>query len=345
LPTLKQALALYDYVLPKERIALTPASPRDSARLVTYDRKTGEKTWTTFRTLPKFLPENAVLVLNETKVIPAQLCLKRSSGGMVEILSIGTKEGNIIAFANRKLWEAEFLTLKGKLGFTVSGTSGKYWLLTPSFPLTTLQKIFERFGNAPLPPYLRHSPLSRALRKRAYQTIIAKNPGSIAAPTASLHFTERLLKSLQREGITIARVTLHVHLGTFSPLTEDQWKNGLLHKEHYEIDARNKRLLENAKKAGRPIIAVGTTVARTLESAANGRGKLHPVKGSTRLFIREGYRFCFVDGLITNFHVPRSSLLMLVGAFMGREELLKLYAESIEKKLRFFSFGDAMLIL
>lgn len=341
----EKTLLLYDYALPKERIALTPTSPRDSAKLVMIDRNTGKKTWTVFRSLPELLPKNAVLVLNETKVIPAQMVVRKSTGGSVEILALRRSGSAIAVLANRKLRTGEFLTIRGKTGFTVRKSFGKEWLLQPSFPMAHLSKIFERYGNAPLPPYLRHSPLSRNLRKRSYQTVIAKHPGSIAAPTASLHFTKRLMKALERKGIRIARVTLHVHLGTFSPLTEEQWKMGKLHEESYAITPKDRRTLERAKREGCPIVAVGTTVARTLESAANSTGQLKKPKGRTRLFIREDYRFRFVDALITNFHVPRSSLLMLVGAFMGREKLMAVYAEAIRRKLRFFSFGDAMLIV
>jgi S-adenosylmethionine:tRNA ribosyltransferase-isomerase len=205
--------------------------------------------------------------------------------------------------------------------------------------------VFAQQGTAPLPPYIKHTPLTREQLLTEYQSVFAKDPGSIAAPTASLHFTPELLASLQDRGIALAYTTLHVHLGTFAPLTEEQWQTGRLHQEEYHIDPQTIAVLEQAKRDGRPIIAVGTTVVRTLESATDDAGVITRSEADTSLFIREGYTFRMVSGLITNFHVPRSSLLMLVAALTGRETLLSLYKEAIEKRFRLFSFGDAMLIL
>lgn len=340
----RDILRLYDYVLPPSRIAQAPVSPRDSAKLLVYHRTTAKVHWSTVRHLPEFLPRGSILVLNETKVIPARLHLRRSTGGRVAILILGIGKGRVRVLANKKLRPGEVLTLTKEITFTVTeGT--KSWLLEPSFPLRRLDSILQRAGSMPLPPYIKHTPLSeRELRSR-YQTVFARTAGSIAAPTASLHFTRSLLKKLERSGITIARITLHVHLGTFASLTEEQWKTGKLHPEFYSIDAKTARLLTRAKKSGVPIIAAGTTVARTLESASSTQGKITRPRGVTRLFIRGDYRFTFIDGLFTNFHVPRSSLLMLVGAFIGRERLLELYTKAIHKRFRFFSFGDAMLIV
>ncbi len=343
--TFENLLQRYDYAFPPGLIAQAPASPRDSARLLVHRRKTGETEEAVFRDIGRFLPPRSVLVLNETKVIPARLQLTRSTGGRIAALWLGTANGRIQVLANRRLRPGEFLRLQGDTGFTVDGPDGRGWLLTPSFPIARLHRLLDRHGDMPLPPYIKQSPLTRAELRREYQTVFAKEAGSVAAPTASLHFTRGLLAKLQKSGIRIVRVTLHVHLGTFAPLTEEQWKTGVLHSEEYRIPPVSARVLAAARAAGDPIIAVGTTVVRTLESASDEQGRIVRPSGNTNLFIQEGYRFRLVNGLITNFHVPKSSLLMLVSAFAGRDTVLELYQRAIAAKFRFFSFGDAMLIL
>lgn len=351
MPSFSDVLRLYDYAFPPQCIAQSPATPRDSAKLLAYERASGTVHWKHVRDLPALLPHNAILVLNETKVIPARLHLTRVTSGRVDVLFLRRERNVMHVLANRKLRQGEILTLDARHAFTVLPSKGKEWRLRPNFPIRSLPKIFLKHGSMPLPPYIKHSPLTEKELRKRYQTIFAKKEGSIAAPTASLHFTTALLKALERKGITIARVTLHVHLGTFSPLTEEQWKTGKLHPEAYSIDSRTVRLLMRAKRLCRPIVAAGTTVARTLESAADSRGNLVHPSGVTRLFIRPstplraGYRFRFIDGLLTNFHVPKSSLLMLVSALVGREKLLDLYQQAIDRKFRLFSFGDAMLIV
>jgi S-adenosylmethionine:tRNA ribosyltransferase-isomerase len=358
-----KAIARYDYTFPPELIATAPAHPRDNARLAVFDRASGDITFSTFHKIGKFLPEKSVLVLNETKVIPARLHLTRTTGGKVAVLSLGvTSHGLLRVLSPKKLREGEYLQLHGKEGFTVKKSRArggaaargpepsskgdqKEWLLEANFPLSKLQKEMEKFGTMPLPPYIKHTPLTEKEIKREYQSVFAKDPGSIAAPTASLHFTKKLLSDLQKHGHRIIRVTLHVHLGTFSPLTEEQWKSGKLHTEEYHIAASAAHALEKAKSEKRKIIAVGTTVARTLESASDQHGRISKPSGTTNLFIREGYQWKMVNGLITNFHVPKSSLLMLVSAYAGREQVMELYKKSIEQRMRLFSFGDGMLIL
>lgn len=341
----EQTLEQYDYELPEKLIAQDPAKPRDSARLLVYNRKSGRVSYSRFRDIIKFLPKNAVLVFNETKVLPARLAVKKESGGMVKILYLATVGKYIRVFSNRPLNTGTKLALTGQLGFMVAGKEDKYYLLRPTFPLAKLYDVLERYGTAPIPPYIKHSTLqSKALREQ-YETVFAKHRGSVAAPTASLHFTKQLLQKIRRAGIAVKFITLHVNLGTFAPLTETQWKEGKLHEETYAIDAKTADFLNDAKRAKRPIVAVGTTVTRALESAADARGVLRKRAGATRLFVREGDKLKFVDGIITNFHVPRSSLLMLVAAFIGRKKLLELYRAAISKRLRFFSFGDGMLIL
>lgn len=337
-------LAAYDFPFPPESIAAAPADPRDSARLAVLDRATGEKEWATFRDIGSFLPENALLVLNETKVIPARLPVRRATGGRVDLLVLGVADGCIRALANRRLRPGEELDAGEGDSLRVEGSAGKEWLLRSSFPPERLSAVLNRAGVMPLPPYIKATPLTPEQIKERYQSVFAREEGSIAAPTASLHFTPRLLAALEEQGIGFARVTLHVHLGTFAPLTEEQWNAGSLHSEHYRIAAQEAEKITRAKAEGRPVIAVGTTAVRTLESAADEEGRLTRLEGDTTLFIREDYRFRVIDGMITNFHVPRSSLLMLVCAFAGRERVLELYREAIGKGFRLFSFGDAMLV-
>lgn len=348
--SLEAILSAYDYAFPKARIAQQPASPRDSSKLMILDRATGKASEDIFRNIGKHLPEDAVLVLNETKVVPAKLMLRRvprqssgQAGGKVEALILRREHGSLVVWANRRLDVGETISLTPKTSFMVEA-SGREMRLKPLFPMRELDALLDRHGNAPLPPYIKHCPLTpKELRKR-YQTVFAKTPGSIAAPTASLHFTPALLKKLQKQGIAVERITLHVHLGTFAPLTQEHLDAGRLHREEYRIDAATAKRLERYKKEGRMIVAVGTTVVRTLESASDTSGHLEKVSGETDLFIREGYRFRFVDAMITNFHVPKSSLLMLVATFAGRESILRCYRRAIRNGFRLFSFGDAMLL-
>ena len=340
----EKLLNRYDYQIPTALIAQKPASPRDSARLLVYNRKSGSARFSSFANIADYLPKNSVLVLNETKVIPARLAIKKETGGKAEILYIRTVGATIEVMADRRLSVGSKLTLAPKIYLTVVGQKGKYYYLKPSFPLSRLMSVLDQYGQMPLPPYIKRPPLSRSDLKEKYQSVFARKAGSIAAPTASLHFTKRLLKKIEKSGVKIRFVTLHVNLGTFAPLTEENVKTGRLHKEYYEIDKKTADFLNRQKKDSVPIIAVGTTTVRALESAVSGDGRLTKLKGATDLFIREGYQFKFADGIVTNFHVPKSSLMMLVASFTGREKLLELYREAVKKKFKFFSFGDGMLI-
>ncbi len=343
--TFQDILGLYDYTVPREQVAQAPVNPRDSARLLVYRRSTGEMTDAVFRDIGQFLPPRSVLVLNETKVVPAKMTLWRVSGGMVSILILG-RSGNLLrVLADKKLRIGETLSLPAGHSLTVDASDGKEWLLLPTFPAERWMEACDEIGEMPLPPYIKETPLTPAEQRREYQSVFAREEGSVAAPTASLHFTERLLQKLQKAGHDVTFVTLHVHLGTFAPLTEDQWKKGALHREEYHIHPGTVQLIERAKREQRPVIAVGTTVVRTLESSADASGHIIKPSGHTNLFIKEGYQFRLVDGLITNFHVPKSSLLMLVSAFTGRSKLLELYRKAVDQNYRFFSFGDGMLIV
>jgi S-adenosylmethionine:tRNA ribosyltransferase-isomerase len=377
--SLKQILNQYNYHLPPELIAQKPAKPRDSARLLVYSKTDGKIRFDTFKNIADYLPKNAVLVFNQTKVWPARLSAVKPTGGRIELLYISHDENYIRVLANKKLLinskvsfshaysinsrRPELCRMGGReksspVSFKVVKKIGQFYYIKPSFPLSQTPKILKRYGITPLPPYIKNSPLTEKQRRAQYQSVFAKSGLSVAAPTASLHFTKPLMAKLKKRGIDIKFVRLDVNLGTFAPLREEQIKSGKLHQEFYNIDKLTAKFLNQAKKQGRPIIAVGTTVVRTLESAASvgegfkpspTRGKkiipLTKLTGTTSLFIRDKYHFKFVAGLITNFHVPKSSLLMLTSAFIGRKKLLDLYQLAIIKNFRFFSFGDGMLIL
>jgi S-adenosylmethionine:tRNA ribosyltransferase-isomerase len=352
---LEELLQSYNYPFSQELIAQEPASPRDSAKLLVYDRASGSVSYDTFLHLAKHLPAGAVIVFNQTKVVPARLIVRKprtnapvhgeQGGGLARIIYLETCGDCIKAMSDRKLAVGSDISLTNALSFRVERQEEKYYYLKPSFPMQDLFKVLYAHGEAPLPPYIKNSPLSKADMRKKYQAVFAQQEGSVAAPTASLHFTPRLLASLKKSGIETAFVTLHVGLGTFAPLEQRHIDSGKLHQEWYEIDSRTARLLNEAKRAGRPIIAVGTTVTRTLESAADSNGVLEKLSSTTDLFIREGYRFKFVDSMITNFHVPQSSLLMLVGAFAGKDIVLGLYEKAASRGFKFFSFGDGMLIV
>lgn len=337
---LADALRAYAYDLPQELIALTPAAPRDSARLLVYSRAGDAVQTSTFASLADFLPEGALLVFNDTKVIPARIYAQKATGGTMELLltDVSFPTNRAAAIGNAKLEVGDVVTAHGRT-IHVEET-------TPSYRIATddLRALIEESGRIPIPPYLKKTPMSEAELRREYQTIFAKVDGSIAAPTASLHFTPGLMTKLAEKGIDICEVTLHVNLGTFAPLTEEAHLSGQLHEEHYEVSEETASKINAAKLAGRPVIAVGTTVCRTLESAG-ASGTVSAGRAATRLFIREGYKFRIIDGLITNFHVPQSSLLMLVAALIGREKLFELYEFAKQERFRFFSFGDGMLIL
>jgi len=246
--------------------------------------------------------------------------------------------------SDRKLNIGSKIYLNSKIIFEVVKQEEKIYLLKPLFVIEKLYGILEKYGSAPIPPYIKNSPLSKKELKEKYQSIFAKYQGSVAAPTASLHFTKRVLDKIKKSGINVKFITLHVGLGTFSPLTEENFKTKKLHQEFYNINKQTANFLNKAKKDGCPIIAVGTTVARTLESASK-KGILKDLSGKTDIFISEGYKFDFINGMITNFHVPKSSLLMLISALIGKEKTFDLYQQAINKKFKFYSFGDGMLII
>ncbi len=335
----------FDYELPVELIAQTPLEPRDASRLLVLDRKTGAIEHARFRDLENFLHASDILVLNETRVIPARLFARKiPSGGRVEILLLRqldpfTWEGLV---GGKGLSLGKSLQVEdGPKTEIVSVLDGpRRWLRFDE----PIEPLFNRIGHVPLPPYI-HAPLQDPER---YQTVYARAMGSAAAPTAGLHFTPDLLTHLQQIGVSTGRVTLHVGLDTFAPVTEEQPDQHKIHTEWCQVPQETVLAVRKARQAGGKVVAVGTTSVRSLESAARSARSvdiLEAYEGPTDLFILPGFHFRAVDSMITNFHLPRSTLLMLVSAFAGRENILLAYAEAIRHQYRFYSFGDAMLIL
>lgn len=333
------------YELPEELIAQDPLAQRSSSRLLVLDRQSGAVSHHTFREIADYLNEGDCLVINDTKVIPARLIgSKEETGAKIEVLLLKRKENNIWetlvkpgkkAKAGARINFGEGLLTGEVVGIAEEGNR----LIRFSYE-GIFEEILDRLGQMPLPPYITH----QLEDKNRYQTVYAKHTGSAAAPTAGLHFTPELLKELEKKGVEIARVTLHVGLGTFRPVKVDEITDHHMHSEFYRIDEEAAEKINRAKAAGKRVVCVGTTSCRTIESAADETGRLEEKSGWTEIFIYPGYRFKVLDGLITNFHLPESTLIMLVSALAGRENVLGAYEEAVEERYRFFSFGDAMLI-
>ena len=347
----------FDYTLPEASIAQTPAEPRDSSRLLVLHRDTGEIEHRIFCDIGDYLRAGDLLVLNQTRVIPARIYARKDTGGRVELL--------LLRHRDELTWEA-LVGGKGlRLGKSIKIEDGPQAeiieILDGSERLIKfsepIEPYFSKVGNVPLPPYI-HEKLNDPER---YQTVYAREPGSAAAPTAGLHFTPQLLEGLQAKGVKIAYVTLHVGLDTFAPVTEDNPEEHVIHTEWCELPPETADLINRTREAGDRVIAVGTTSVRTLESAAkfsvvdrsisdkkrisNSKSRISSFVGPTSLFILPGYQFKVVDVMLTNFHLPKSTLLMLVSAFAVREKILETYQLAVQQGYRFYSFGDAMLIL
>jgi S-adenosylmethionine:tRNA ribosyltransferase-isomerase len=335
----------FDFVLPPELIAQTPARPRDTARLLVLHRATGELIHRGFRDLPEYLRPPDVLVLNDTKVLPARLRARRPSGRRVEVLLLRPVAGGMweaLVRPGRKIRQGARLAfapgvLEGVVGERTAAGTRMIVLEHDGDILSVLQRI----GEMPTPPYIAGT-LADPLD---YQTVYARTWGAVAAPTAGLHFTNPLLAEIRRRGVDIVCLTLHVGLGTFRPVKVEDIARHQMDAEAYEIEPAVAETINGARRRGGRVVAVGTTCVRALESAAGKDGVIHSGCGSTSLFITPGYRFGAVDAIVTNFHLPRSTLVMLASAFAGREHLLRAYAEAIRERYRFYSFGDAMLIL
>lgn len=337
----------YDYELPEELIAQHPRQKRDAARLMVLDRQTRKIHHTQFSQIGKFLPPRSLLVINNTKVIPARLIgRKLTTGGKVEVLLTRQKGTNT--------WEAlvkpgRRVTHGTSIVFGEGGLTGKILAKSPRGLYTIrfkydgdFQEMLDQVGRVPLPPYIKREPNRHD--KQEYQSVYAKEAGAIAAPTAGLHFTLELIDKLKRDGIHHVALTLHVGLGTFQPVKVEEIEMHKMHSEYFSLSPTSAHQINDAKKEGREIVAIGTTSVRALETVA-ADANVNPYQGYTDIFIYPGYQFKAVDALVTNFHLPKSTLLMLVSAFAEREFILKAYQEAIAQKYRFYSYGDAMLIL
>ena len=332
------------YDLPEELIAQTPAEPRDSSRLLVYDRSADKAEHKIFRDIKNYLRAGDVLVINNTKVLPARLYAHTEHGGRVEVLllkRISSLRWEVLVKPGKKCKPGTRLTVDDKLSLTVNSVTDSGERIVDFECDGVFEEALDRVGSMPLPPYIK----KKLEDKNRYQTVYAKTDGSAAAPTAGLHFTPQLLEEIKDMGVEIAQILLHVGLGTFRPVKEDAITDHKMHSEYYEVGEQAAQIISRAKREGRRVIAVGTTSVRTLESAANDDGTIDPCFGNSSIFIYPPYKFKCVDCLVTNFHLPESTLIMLVSALVGREKTLQLYKTAVEEKYRFFSFGDAMLII
>ena len=334
------------YDLPQELIAQDPLEDRSSSRLLVLDKKTGETQHHTFREIVNYLNPGDCLVINDTKVIPARLIgAKEETGAKIEVLLLKRKQNDVwetLVKPGRKAKPGTRISFGDGLlkGEVIDVVDEGNRLIRFEYD-GIFEEILDRLGQMPLPPYITH----QLKDKDRYNTVYAAHEGSAAAPTAGLHFTPELLEEIGRKGVDIARVTLHVGLGTFRPVKVDDVENHHMHSEFYMIDEEAAEKINGAKARGGRVICVGTTSCRTIESAADENGRLKACSGWTEIFIYPGYTFKVLDGLITNFHLPESTLIMLVSALAGREHVLAAYEDAVRERYRFFSFGDAMLII
>ncbi|NKI20515.1 tRNA preQ1(34) S-adenosylmethionine ribosyltransferase-isomerase QueA [Paenibacillus dendritiformis] len=337
---------LFDFDLPERLIAQTPLPERTASRLLALNRRTGEVEHRTFPDIIEYLKPGDLLVLNDTRVIPARLHgVKPDTGGHVEVLLLKQEQDDVwevLAKPAKRLKKGSTVRFGDELTGTVIEEREMGGRLIRFEYAGIFNEILDRLGQMPLPPYIKEQLQDR----ERYQTVYAKHEGSAAAPTAGLHFTDRILEDIRAKGVRIAMITLHVGLGTFRPMSADVVEEHVMHSEYYEMSEETAALINETRSSGGRIVAVGTTSCRTLETVA-GRYGSEPVaacSGWTDIFIYPGYEFRLVDSLLTNFHLPKSTLVMLVSAFAGREHIMAAYREAIEQEYRFFSFGDAMFI-
>ena len=334
----------FDFELPPELIAQAPLAERSASRMLLLDGVDGSLQDRMFRELPEFLRPGDLLVFNDTRVLPARLYGRKSTGGEVEILIervTGAHEATVQLGVSKKPKEGARIELADGSHALVLGRDESFFRLRFEAP-EPLEKLLLKLGEMPLPPYIDRQ--ADASDMERYQTVFAREPGAVAAPTAGLHFDQGILDQLRQRGVEFGYVTLHVGAGTFQPVRADDLKDHQMHREWLNVGAHLIEQIRRTRAAGGRVIAVGTTVVRALESASKD-GELHPFAGETQIFIFPGYRFSSVDGLLTNFHLPQSTLLMLVSALVGRELILDAYRHAVEQRYRFFSYGDAMLIL
>ncbi|MBP7829113.1 MAG: tRNA preQ1(34) S-adenosylmethionine ribosyltransferase-isomerase QueA [Kiritimatiellae bacterium] len=336
----------FDYELPPERIAQEPAERRDEARMLVVERRTGVLRHQRVRALPEFLRAGDLLVANDTRVIPARVFGVKPTGGKVEILFLeervpGTWEVLMHASRRPKIGDAIRLGPDARAILLEDGEKGRAVLRVEG---AAVPDLLARLGVPPLPPYI-HRPARPGLDDRRYQTVYAERPGAVAAPTAGLHFTPELLGRLDAAGVPMTFLTLHVGIGTFRPVSADTVEDHRMESERYEVPERTAQAVAETRARGGRVVAVGTTTVRTLEAVAAERGGVVPCSGRTDLFIRPPFEFKVTDAMLTNFHLPRSTLLMLVSAFGGRELVLRAYREAVEQGYRFYSYGDCMLLV
>ena len=342
-PTRSYCVDDFDYELPRSLIANTPAHDRDGSRLLIVSKSSDSFIDEQFARLKNRLRSGDLLVLNNTRVFPARLFGNKESGGKVEILAERIMERGVVKAqlkSNRTPKVGSEITIGKQVRVKINAREKEFFLLQFCEPHTPMQ-VFERFGHVPLPPYIERA--DEQSDKERYQTVYAKQVGAVAAPTAGLHFTTSMLEELQRRGVEIAEITLHVGAGTFKPVKAQQIDQHTMHSEYATVSTSVCEKIKSIKKKGGRVIAVGTTCVRALETAGR-QEDLQPFEGDTDIFIYPGFEFKVVDGLITNFHLPRSTLLMLVSAFAGHTKTMQAYQYAISKKYRFYSYGDAMFI-
>jgi S-adenosylmethionine:tRNA ribosyltransferase-isomerase len=340
-------LSDYDYALPQELIAQQPLAERCASRLLTLNRETGRISHQTFSRLPQLLRAGDLLVRNETRVLPARLLGRKESGGQIELLLVRQVDATL------NTWSCLARSSKpARIGSRLDFTTDLHGLILDTgedgqrvvqfYCSGNFYDAIDRIGHMPLPPYIRRE--DQIVDRERYQTVFAHNPGAVAAPTAGLHFTSDTFAALKEQGIEVCGITLHVGPGTFQPVRTERLSEHRMHSEVFEIPVRSAERINRARADGRRVVALGTTVTRTLEHAVGENGLLRAGQGDTDLFILPGYKFRMVDVLITNFHLPKSTLLVLVSAFAGKDLVLRAYREAVDQKYRFFSYGDCMLI-
>ena len=351
-------VSLFDYELPRELIAQHPATERAGSRMLVLHRTSGETEHRQFHDLPGYLRRGDCLVINDTRVIPARLIGRRAGGGRVELLLLRPLEDSrweALARPARRLRRGDTLEFGPRLSATVLEELAEGVRVVELKCAGDLMEVLAEVGLTPLPPYIRrdqHAPNEssppqaeqEATDRQRYQTVYAQNPGAVAAPTAGLHFDEGMLNRLKDGGIGIARITLHTGAGTFRPVKAQRVEDHVMEAEYFQVSSAAAQTINECRAAGDRIIAVGTTVVRTVETAADEQGRLAAASDWSHLFIFPGYQFKVVDALLTNFHLPRSTLLMLVCAFAGREQVLRAYLEAVQQRYRFYSYGDCTFI-
>lgn len=338
-------LSDFDYFLPEELIAQCPHEPRDHSRLLVLDKVTGEFQHQYFFDVLKFLRPGDTLVFNDTKVLPARLIgIKAETGAKIEVFLLNRKNGDdweVLVKPGKRARIGAVISFSTELSCQVIADTDFGGRVVRFSYCGIFEELLDQLGETPLPPYIKE----KLDNKERYQTVYARESGSAAAPTAGLHFTDQLMQAIKDKEINLAFVTLHVGLGTFRPVNVENIQTHVMHKEYYSVPPETAELINSTKAQGNRIIAVGTTSIRTLESAADANGRIEAKSGWTDIFIYPGYNFKIIDGVITNFHLPKSTLLMLISAFAGRDAVMAAYQEAIKQQYRFFSFGDAMLLI